>query len=213
MTKFINPLSNFLQGITLRIFADWQVKGIQNVPPTGPLIVVSNHQSNFDPTLISTSFPRPVRFLAKKELFSNPLSSWFLRQYGASPVARGRGDLRAYRWSLDQLECGQVLVIFPEGTRSPKRMRKANPGVIHLALKSQAPLLPIGITGTEHLHSPTRVFIPTGKIRINIGSPFTIPPIDGRPSKKNLDSLTEMVMERIATLLPPDYRGVYHIDA
>ena len=88
-------------------------------------------------------------------------------------------------------------------------MRKARPGIARLALKAQAPLLPVGITGTEGLGSWTRIFNPTGKIRVNIGSVFWVPTIDGRPSREVLESLSDMVMARIAALLPSDYQGVY----
>ena len=209
----VNSAANHLQSITLRVFADWQVSGAENVPPMGPLIVVANHQSNFDPSLLSTSFPRRIRFLAKEELFKVPVAGWLLRQYGAAPLDRRRRDVKAYRWALDQLERDQAIVLFPEGTRNPVGMKKANPGVARLVLKSPAPVVPVGITGSEGLRSYARVFNPTGKIRVTIGAPFTIPPIEGRPDNAVLDSLTEMVMQRVAALLPPSYRGVYAVDS
>ena len=72
--NIVNPVANFIQSITLRVFADWRVSGVENVPPMGPLIVVANHQSNLDPSLLSTSFPRRIRFLAKEELFRLPVA-------------------------------------------------------------------------------------------------------------------------------------------
>ena len=101
------------------------------------------------------------------------------------------------------------MTLFPEGTRSPGAMRKAHSGVARLALLSQAPLLPVAITGTEHIGHWLRVVYPTGRLRVRIGSAFTIPPIDGQPSKEALNSMTEMVMRRVANLLPESYRGVY----
>ena len=177
----------------------------------GPLIIIGNHQSIFDPTLISTSIPRRTSFLAKKAAFRGPVLSWFLRSYGAFPLDREGPDIRAYRWALRQLERDQVIVLFPEGTRTKGGMRRARTGVARLALKTQAPLLPVGMTGTERLGSWMRIFNPTGKIRINIGMPFSIPPIEGRPEREVLDSITEMIMQRIAALLPPEYQGVYRI--
>jgi 1-acyl-sn-glycerol-3-phosphate acyltransferase len=209
--ELINPLANFLQGILLRTFADWQVTGRENVPPMGPLIVVANHQSNVDPTLISTSIPRRTWFLAKKGVFSGPLASWFLRSYGAFPLDRGRADIRAYRWTLEKLERDQAVVLFPEGTRGSGGMQKALPGVARLALRSQAPLLPVGITGTERLGTVFRVLNPTGKIRVNIGSVFSLPSIEGRLGREVVESLTDTIMQRIAALLPASYQGVYAI--
>ena len=207
----VNSITNYVQSITLRLFADWEVRGRANVPPMGALIVVANHQSNVDPSFVSTSFPRPTTFLAKKSLFKGPIVSALLRSYGAFPLDRDASDVRAYRWTLDQLSRDKAVVVFPEGTRSPGSMKKAHTGVARLALKSQAALLPIGITGTERLGTWLRVFNPTGKFTVNIGTPFSLPVIEGRPDKDLLTSLTDMIMERIAVLLPPGYQGVYRI--
>jgi 1-acyl-sn-glycerol-3-phosphate acyltransferase len=203
--------ANFLQGLTLRAFADWRVSGREHVLPMGPLIIVANHQSNVDPTLLSTSIPRRITFLADKGIFRGPAASWFFRAYGAFPLDRERIDIGACRWLLGQLGRGQAVVVFPEGTRAAGGMRKARSGVARLALMSQAPLLPVGITGTERLGSWLRVFNPTGEIRVNIGTAFSVPSIDGRPSKAVLDSLTDMIMQRVAVLLPDRYQGVYGI--
>ena len=207
----LKPLSNFGQRITLNIFADCNVEGTENVPPMGSLIIVSNHQSTVDPSLISTFIPRPTKFLAKKSLFKNPIFSAMLNSYGAFPLDRSTSDARAFRWALKQLSIYQAIVLFPEGTRSLSGLKKANTGVTRLALKSNSAILPIGITGTEKLGSVVRVLNPTGKIRVNIGAPFSLPNIEGRPSKEVLTSLTDMIMERIAFLLPGEYRGVYDI--
>ncbi|MDA1349634.1 MAG: lysophospholipid acyltransferase family protein [Chloroflexi bacterium] len=195
--------------MTLRIFADYSAEGVEHVPPMGPLIVVANHQSNIDPPLLASSLPRRIRFLAKDTLFGGPVTSWFLRSYGAFPLNREGADVRAFRWALNELQRGQVLALFPEGTRSPGAMRKAQSGVVQLALKSQASLLPVGITGTEGVGHWLRVLNPTGTIRVRIGTAFSLPPIDGRPTTEVLDSMTDMVMRRVAALLPESYHGVY----
>ena len=211
-TPFIYPLSNFFERIALRLFADWRVTGRDHVPPFGPLIVVANHQSNIDPPLLSASIPLRLRFLAKRNIFRGPVATWFLRSYGAFPLNRDGADIQAYRWTIDRLEKGEALVIFPEGTRSRGAMKKAMSGVARLALRSQTPLLPVGITGTEGLGSLLRVFNPTGRLRVNIGTVFSLPPIEGRPTPEVLDSVTDMIMYRIAALLPESYRGIYRIE-
>ncbi len=209
--EVVNSLANSLQGIVLRVLADWRVSGRENVPPMGPLIVVANHRSNFDPSLLSTSLPRRIRFLAKKEIFRHPVAGWFLRSYGAHPLNRDAVDVGAYRWALDELAHDRVIVLFPEGTRSRGAMKKAKTGVARIALKTQAPILPVGITGTEPLGSVMRVFNPTGELRVNIGTVFTAPDIEGRLDVDILDSITSMIMQRVAVLLPPDQRGVYSL--
>jgi 1-acyl-sn-glycerol-3-phosphate acyltransferase len=193
----------------LRVFADYKVDGRENVPPMGAVIVVANHMSNFDPPLMSTSFPRRIWFLAKKELFKGP-GNWFFSTYGAYPVNRSGTDVAAYRWALNKLAHDQCVMVFPEGTRSKSgEMKKAQSGVVRLAMKSRATIVPVGIAGTENLKRELRVFYPTGRLRVNIGRPFTLPDIEGRPSAAVLQSMTDMIMNRIAILLPQEYRGVY----
>ncbi|MCY4529977.1 MAG: lysophospholipid acyltransferase family protein [Chloroflexi bacterium] len=212
MTDLLNTACSITQRGTLRLFSDWSVHGEENVPPMGPIIVVANHVSNFDPPLMSASFPRRIWFLAKKELFKGP-GKWFFTAYGAHPVNRSATDPAAYRWALQKLANDQCLMIFPEGTRSRTgEMKKAQPGVVRLALKSQAAIVPVGITGTNGMNSPLRVFSPSGRLRINIGRAFTLPNIEGRPSPAVLQSMTDMIMGRVAMMLPPNYRGAYGPD-
>lgn len=199
----------FLQRLVMRLFADWKVNGVENVPPMGPLIIIANHQSNFDPPLLSASLPRRVYFLAKSSLFIGWGVSWFLRSYGAHPVERDGGDIGAYRWIMRQLREGKPVVIFPEGARSREGMRKAKPGIAQIALRSQASILPVGIVGTHRLGTWMRVFNPTGKITVNIGQAFSIPPMEGNLNKELLDSITDMIMRRIAAEIPERHRGAY----
>ena len=210
---FVNPLSNLFQAAILRVLADWKVTGKENVPPVGPLIVVANHQSNFDPSLVSTSIPRRVSFLAKREVFVRGPADWFLRSYGAYPINRRGMDLGAYRWVISQLEQDKVVAIFPEGTRNRNGMRKANRGIAKIAVESQAAILPVGVSGTAHLGTVMRVFNPTGRIRVNIGTAYTLPAVEGNLNRAVLESLTESIMQRVAVLLPPELRGVYAVDA
>ncbi len=208
----VYSLSNFMQRITLRLFSDWKVTGLENVPPMGPLIVVSNHLSNLDPSLLGSSVPRRLRFLAKANLFRavGPVGRWYLRGYGAFPLDRGGADAKAFRWALRQLQIDSAIVIFPEGTRSrTASMNRAKPGAAALILKSGAPVLPVGISGTENMGAFLRVVNPTGQIRVNIGQPFSLPSIEGRPGRQVLESLTTDVMRRVCDLLPESYHGYY----
>ncbi len=211
MNDLLNTTCNITSRATLRLFSDWSVHGEENVPPMGPIIVVANHVSNFDPPLMSASFPRRIWFLAKKELFKGP-GKWFFTTYGAHPVNRSATDPKAYRWALEKLARDQCVMIFPEGTRSRTgALKKAQPGVVRLAMKSQATIVPVGISGTDGMNSPLHVFRPTGRLRINIGRAFTLPDIEGRPSAAILQSMTDMIMSRVAMMLPPAYQGVYRI--
>ena len=162
-TPIMFPLCTFLQRMTLRMFADYKVLGQENVPPMGPLIIVANHQSNFDPSVLGASIPRRMWFLAKEGMFWGPVAKWFLRSYGAFPVNREGPDIRAYRWVFDKLKHGQAMVIYPEGTRSNGALQEAKSGVVRLALTSKAPLLPVGVTGTERLGNRFSSLQPHGK--------------------------------------------------
>ena len=209
LTDLVYRICIITQRLVMRLFADWTVNGEENVPPMGPLIIIANHQSNFDPPLLSASIPRRVFFLAKSDLFMGHIITWFLSSYGAFPVNREGGDIRAYRWVISELRAGKPVVLFPEGTRSHNGMTKAKPGIAQIALQSQASILPVGIVGTQRLGTFLRVLNPTGKITVNIGQVFSVPMIEGRPSKELLESISDMIMQRVAMQLPEEIRGVY----
>ena len=194
----------------LSTFSTWRVEGLENVPPHGPLLVVANHMSNIDPPLLAAGLPRRLHFHAKRSIFT-PLTSWFLRTWGAFPVDRVGRDLDGYRWARRLLDRDKVLAMFPETTRSLTGMQRAIPGVAMLALHTQAPILPVGIEGTAHLGPYWRVATPTGRITLRIGQPFSLPSIEGRMGRAQLQSLADMVMYRIAALVPEDLQGVYNL--
>ena len=194
----------------LRLFSTWRVEGLENIPPYGPLLVVANHVSNIDPPLLAASLPRRLHFHAKRSIFT-PWTGWFFRTWGAFPVDRDGRDLGAYRWARRLLDRDKVLAMFPETTRSLKGMQKAIPGVAMLALQTQAPILPVGIEGTAHLGPYWRVATPTGRITLRVGQPFSLPSIEGRVGRAQLQSLADMVMYRVAALVPEDLQGVYRL--
>lgn len=192
--------------VLLFLFTRRQVRGRENIPDRGPLLVVSNHLSLADPPLLNNVFDRQVRFMAKKQLFRFRLIGNFIRGLGAFPVYRGRPDMRAFRQAEQILAQDLALIIFPEGTRSRSgQLQKAFPGPARIALRSGAPILPVGIIGTEKLERPPWVFR-RPRVTVNIGHPFHLPPT---ASKLNKTELTKYMMEHVAELLPPEYRGIY----
>jgi len=207
--SLIYSICTFLQRITLRSFSTWRVIGIDNIPKTGALIIAANHQSNFDPPLLSASIPRKVNFLAKSSVFTGNIVNYLLKAYGAHPVNRNSIDLKAYRWATNLLNKGQVIVIFPEGTRHPKSMQEPKKGAAKLAMATNAKIIPVGITGTENLGTWLRVLNPTGKLTVNIGA--TIDPNNYPELIQNNDSeaLLDIIMKEIAKLVPSEYRGIY----
>ena len=190
-------------------FGRLEVIGKESVPPYGPLLVVANHLSFNDPPVLVCSMPRDLSFIGKKELFGNPVGNFLMRSFNVHPYDRSGLGVDAIRLALRLLDQDRMVMIFPEGHRSPDHtLQKGMPGAAYIALKSQAPVLPIGITGTEKI-SAWRMPVPLTRFRVNIGQPFTLPNVEGTPGKEVLDNMRDMVMNRIAVLLPPAYRGVY----
>jgi 1-acyl-sn-glycerol-3-phosphate acyltransferase len=186
-----------------------EVTGREGVPPYGPLIVASNHLSFTDPPLLVASIRRPLHFMGKQELFANPVTRYFMKSFNVSSYNRSGVGLDTVKTLLEMLAEDKAVVIFPEGHRSELHsLQKGMLGVVYLAMKSQAPILPVGLTGTEKIQA-WRMPVPLRRLKANIGQPFTLPMIEGRVSKAVMNSMLDMIMARIASLLPDSYRGVY----
>ena len=185
-----------------------KVKGIDNIPTKGPVLVVSNHLSLADPPLLGVKLGRKARFMAKRELFRLKPVGYLFNGLGAFSVHRGRLDRQALRRSLDVISSGEMLVIFPEGMRSRNgQLRRAFSGVALLALKSGAPVVPVGIVGTENVKKFWRIKRP--QITVNVGRPFNLKSVNEKMTKEELTGLTNSIMRRVAGLLPAEYQGYY----
>ena len=202
---------NFAFKTSLKMFGDYRVEGRENVPRTGPLIIVSNHVSTTDPPLVAAACDRSPAFLAKKELFRVPLVAFFLNQYGAFPVDRQGGDVRALNWAISQVKARErALVLFPEGTRSRDlRLNQGHRGVAHIAITAGVPIVPVGVTGSHVLQQVHRVLMPSTQIRVRIGKCFRVKPEIRRAGREQLSAITDEIMIRIAQMLPESRRGYY----
>jgi len=200
--KICNPTVRIL----LFLFCRWEVKGKENVPAEGPVIVVANHMTVIDPPMLSVSLGRYAQIMAKEELFRTRFTNYFMSGLGAFPVHRGRLDRQAMRIAEKALTDGGVLVIFPEGQRSRSgKLRKASAGATLIALRNGVPILPVGITGTENISGIRSIFNRPHLI-VNIGKPFHLPKSRGKIDR---EERTDYLMKHIAEVLPEEYRGVY----
>jgi 1-acyl-sn-glycerol-3-phosphate acyltransferase len=152
--------------------------GREHIPASGPVILAANHRSFFDPFVIGTMTRRPVYYVAKKELFGySRILSWLLNALGAFPVDRGGGDHETIETAKQILNRGDVLLMFPEGTRTrPGSLGRPKRGVGRLALESGAPVVPIAIIGTEDIRRSWR--IRPRKVRLRAGRPLHFPRVD-----------------------------------
>jgi len=186
-----------------------RVKGRENIPNQGPLLIVANHMNLTDPVLLGVTLNRKLVFMAKEELFRSRFSRYLMSSLSAFPVHRGQLDRKALRLAHQLLEQGQALVTFPEGKRSKTaQLQPAFSGSTLIALRSGAPILPVGITGTEKLRGVAWLWH-RPRLTVNIGHPFHLPPVNGKFSKTELTKLTTLLMMHVAELLPLEYRGNY----
>jgi len=129
-----------------------RIYGVENVPKSGKVVVVSNHASYFDPPIVSNCVRRPVAYMAKEELFEVPVLAQVIKLYGAYPVSRGSADRNSIRAALDYLENGWAVGVFLEGTRTPDgRITDPKRGAALLAAKAKAPFLPVSLWGSEKI--------------------------------------------------------------
>lgn len=205
-------LVRLLSQAAFRLLFGIAVRGMENIPRTGKLIIASNHRSNFDPPLLGGTIPRETHFFAKAELFRGKLLGRFIRYLNAFPVKRGQFDRQSLTHCLDVLNAGDALLFFPEGTRAPENgFLRSKLGLGWVVSLSDAPVVPVYIHGST-VTKPR--FWNRPAISIIVGQPW-------RPQQENPQALrgkdlyqqiSDRVLERIRqlSLTTPDGR-VSHI--
>ena len=183
------------------------ITGEENVPRSGPLLIVSNHLSITDPALIGITIPRDIEMMSKAENFNgNPIMAWTVRNYGGFPIERGQADIGAIRYAMKVLK-NRVLYIAPEGTRSTTgQMQEPFPGAARLAFRTKVPVLPVGMSGQENFVKHLKRWQPIS-VRISIGRPFRLVSFTKKPDRIIMNAMSNAMMECIAAELPSQYRG------
>jgi 1-acyl-sn-glycerol-3-phosphate acyltransferase len=183
---------------------------LERVPPHGPLILVANHINFLEVPLVYTHLlPRPVTGFAKAETWDNPAMRPLFNLWKAIPLQREEVDLGAMRRALEVLKTGGILAVAPEGTRSSHgRLQRGKPGIVMLALRSGAPLLPMVYYGGEHFrHNITR--LRRTDFHIVTGYSFYLSSDRVTVTRQTRQDITDEIMYQLAALLPPTYRGFY----
>jgi len=202
----VNFVLKAATGMVLRVHGD----ELRHVPSNGRLILVANHINFLDaPIMLSRLHPRPITGLAKVETWDNPLLGMLFNIWEIIPIRRGEADLEAFRLAESALAQGKMLTVAPEGTRSGNgAMQTGKPGMILLALRSGAPILPLAFYGNETVWRSLRR-LRRAPFHVRVGNPFTIDSHGQALSRDVREAITDEVMYQIAALLPPAYRGVY----
>lgn len=204
--RLVNAIIKRLTRMVCRVDDEQVVR----IPTQGPLIIVSNHINFLEPLVVYTHLlPRPMAFFAKVESWDNKLIGYLFDMWGGIPLKRGSADIGAIRLGLEVLETDTILAVAPEGTRSGDGiLREGHPGVVIMALRSGAPLLPMVCYRHEGFWDNISHLRRTD-FRIAVGQPFTLQANGATVTREVRQQMINEVMYQMAALLPPSYRGPY----
>lgn len=193
-----------------RIYFRWDVYEPGRVPLSGPVLLAANHASFIDPPLVGATLKREISYLARESLFHNPILGAVLRSWNVVPVDRDGGGAAGLRIIMERLQAGNAVILFPEGTRSPNgALQPARSGIGLLAIKCQAPVVPVRVFGTfaaygRHLRLPR-----PRRVAVKFGRPLDLDRLRAEArqcSKNRLKEIYQLtaseIMDRIAKLEP-----------
>lgn len=212
--QFIRKILKGGIAFAFRFLTDVKVEGRENLPAGGPLLVVANHFNFMDPLFLIHILPWPMEFVGGAQMPNAPKVVHFLqRLFGVIPTYRGTGSRGTLKVAESVLRQDGVLTIFPEGGSWATVLRPARPGTAFLAWRTNAPVIPIGIHGSDSFWKQVRTN-KRAKVTVSIGKPFG--PFNAsnatRPGRDELDQIGESVMRHIASQLPQEKRGCYSDD-
>ena len=190
----------------VRLLIRLDVKGVDNVPQEGATILVTNHLHYLDTPAVGITIPR-MGYVLAAEKYENHVFGPILKTGGAIFINRGEADRRALRMAMNVLEDGKQLAIAVEGTRSDTgALAKGKTGAAYLATRTNAPLVPVVVWGTEDI-IPTWKRLRRPTVHVRYGEPFRLP--EGRARSAQLEQYTDEIMATLAAMLPAEYRGAY----
>jgi len=186
--------------VIFKLIFGLEMKGKENIPLKGGVVIVANHRSYLDPIVVALLTPRKMNFMAKEELFNNPLFGYFIKKLGAFPLKRDKVDRRAYQKALSVLKEGKVLTLFPEGRRSTSgKLGDLREGSVRIALHCKVPIVPVVIKGTGKALPPGAKMIKPGKIEVRVGHPiFALE--QRKREKKTVDDVLQRIREEMIAM-------------
>lgn len=198
MYKVVFATVGTMLRILFKVLFRWRVTGLEHLPPGGA-VLSPNHLSFWDIPLIALAVPRPVHFMAKEELFRVPLFGSLIRALLAFPVRRGAPDRNAIRYAIEKIQAGDLVLVFPEGTRSKNgKLGEFKPGAAMIAVKADVPTIPAGIIGTNRIF---RLGGPFPRIEIHFAPPVPARPGDGEDAKASMEKVGQLVRIAIEKIL------------
>lgn len=207
----LTPFYGFFHYLASTIHSMWfrgDVAGTENFPVDGPFLIASNHASHLDPPLVGSQVSRQMRFFARRSLWNNRLLAWWLNQVETIPVERDSGDIGAIKRVLQALKENRVVVLFPEGTRSPDgHLQKAKAGVGLMACKTGVPVVPCRVYGSFQAFGKGTAIPRFGTpVSVVFGAPVPASDYDDPTAgKARYETAAQRIMDRIAALPAPVY--------
>ena len=205
--QFLRMLLKYI-GFTLIAKID-RVEGLDKIPKEGAAILMINHIAFIDPFVVINVMPRNIIPLAKIEVYDYPVVGIFPKMWRVIPVRRQEFDRRAVKLVLEVLKAGEIVLVAPEGTRSPA-LQRGKEGVAYLASRSQVPVIPVAITGTQGFPAIrfTKPWSQPGAF-VKFGRPFRFQNYLKRASPEQLRKMTDEALYQLSIMLPPQHRGYY----
>lgn len=186
--------------IIFKLMFGLEIEGRGKIPLKGAAVLAANHRSYLDPVVLALTTPRRINFIAKEELFQNPLFGKIITSLGAFPLKREKMDKSAYKKAIQILREGRILALFPEGTRSISgKLGNLKGGFIRIAIHCRVPVIPVVIRGTEKALPPGKKCVKLKKIRVKVGEPVKIYS-EGKEKDKIVQNLLQDLRKKMIAM-------------